>query len=66
MLQEKLQREWQEVNYEGTIAKAPPCPERRMRTPEFFVDKERGKPVEFSREGGYCIVGESSEGKSRN
>ena len=23
----------QDVNYEGTMAKAPPCPERRMRTP---------------------------------
>ena len=22
-----------DVNYEGTMAKAPPCPERRMRTP---------------------------------
>ena len=29
-LQERLQRD---VNYEGTVAKAPPCPERRMRTP---------------------------------
>ena len=29
-LQERLQRD---VLYEGTVAKAPPCPERRMRTP---------------------------------
>ena len=32
-LQERWLREWQDVNYEGTVAKAPPCPERRMRTP---------------------------------
>ena len=31
-LQERWQSEWQGVNYEGRMAKAPPCPERRMRT----------------------------------
>ena len=32
-LQERWQSDWQDVNYEGTVAKAPTCPERRMRTP---------------------------------
>ena len=30
-LQERWQSEWQGVNFEGTVPKAPPCPERRMR-----------------------------------
>ena len=32
VLQERWQSDWQDVNYERTVAKAPPCPERRMRT----------------------------------
>ena len=31
--QERSQSDWEDVNYEGTMAKAPPCPERRMRMP---------------------------------
>ena len=31
--QERSQSEWQDVNYEGKMAKAPPCPKIRMRTP---------------------------------
>ena len=31
--QERWLSDSQDVNYEGTMAKAPPCPERRMRTP---------------------------------
>ena len=31
--QERWPSDLQDVNYEGTMAKAPPCPERRMRTP---------------------------------
>ena len=27
------QSDWQDIHYEGIIEKAPPCPERRMRTP---------------------------------
>ena len=30
---ERLQSEWQDVKHDGTMAKAPPCTERRMRTP---------------------------------
>ena len=32
-LQERWQSEWQDVNYQGTVANAPPFPVRRMRTP---------------------------------
>ena len=32
-LQERWPSEWQGVTYEGTVTKAPPCSERRMRTP---------------------------------
>ena len=32
-LQESLQNDWQDVNYEVIVAKAPPCPERSMKTP---------------------------------
>ena len=32
-LQESGQNDWQDVKYEGTMAKAPPCPERSMKTP---------------------------------
>ena len=31
--QEVSQRDLKDMNYEGTIVKALPCPERRMRTP---------------------------------
>ena len=31
--QERSQSDLKDVNYEGTMARAPPCPERRMRTP---------------------------------
>ena len=30
---ERSQSDLNDMNYEGTMAKAPPCPERRMRTP---------------------------------
>ena len=32
-LQESWQNEWQDVKYQGIMAKAPPCPERPMKTP---------------------------------
>ena len=32
-LQENGQNDWQDVKYEGQMAKAPPCPERSMKTP---------------------------------
>ena len=31
--QERSQSDLKDMNYEGTTVKAPPCPERRMRTP---------------------------------
>ena len=31
--QERSHSDLKDVNYEGTLVKAPPCPERRMRTP---------------------------------
>ena len=31
-LQERWQNDWQDMKYEGIVAKAPPCPERRVRT----------------------------------
>ena len=68
--QERWLSDLQDVNYEGTMAKAPPCPERKdedaAAAAEFFVDKGGRKPVEFSRKGGHCIAGERLEGKSRN
>ena len=36
------------MNYKGTLVKAPPCPERRMRTPlpqqSSFSSMEEGRP----------------------
>ena len=32
-LQERWQHDWQDMKYEGIVVKAPPCPERRVRTP---------------------------------
>ena len=32
-LQENGQNDWHDVEYEGKMAKAPPCPERSMKTP---------------------------------
>ena len=40
-LQESGQNDWQDVKCEGKMAKAPPCPERSMKTPG------RRKPVDF-------------------
>ena len=68
--QERWLSDLQDVNYEGTMTKAPPCPERKdedaAAAAEFFVDKGGRKPAESSRQGGYWIAGESLEGKSRN
>ena len=32
-LARELQNEWQDIKYQGIMAKAPPCPERTMKTP---------------------------------
>ena len=47
--QERSHSDLKDVNYEGTLVKAPP----RMRTP----DMGRRKPVECSRKNGYCKDG---------
>ena len=31
--QESWQDEWHDIEYQGAIAKAPPCPERTLKTP---------------------------------
>ena len=49
-LQERWQNDWQDIKYEGTIAKASPCPERWMRTPlpqQSSSSNKKGKPVEL-------------------
>ena len=43
-LQERWQSDWQDVIFEGTMAKAPPKDEDAA---EFFVSKGGRKPVEF-------------------
>ena len=30
---ENWQNEWHDIKYQGTMAKAPPCPERTLKTP---------------------------------
>ena len=32
-VQENWQNEWHDIKYQGTMAKAPPCPERTLKTP---------------------------------
>ena len=32
-MQESWQNEWHDIEYQGIMAKAPPCPERTFRTP---------------------------------
>ena len=32
-LQESWQNEWRDIEYQGEMAKAPPCPERTLKTP---------------------------------
>ena len=32
-LQESWQHEWHDIKYQGVLAKAPPCPERTLKTP---------------------------------
>ena len=48
----------EDMNYEGTPVKAPPCPERRMMTPlpqqSSFSSMEEGNP---SGKNGYCKDG---------
>ena len=31
--QESWQNEWHDIDYQGAMAKAPPCPERTLKTP---------------------------------
>ena len=42
--QERSQSDLEDMNYEGTLVKAPPCPKRKMRTP---------LPQQSSRKDGY-------------
>ena len=32
-MQERCQNEWHDIEYQGAVARAPPCPERTLRTP---------------------------------
>ena len=51
----------EDMNYEGTLVKAPPCPERRMRTPlpqqSSFLSMEEGSP--WSAQERTAVVGSS-------
>ena len=40
-LQERRQNDWQDIKYEGIMAKTPPCSERRTRTPSSVEDRCR-------------------------
>ena len=61
--QQRSHSDLKDVNYEGTLVKAPPCPERKMRTP----DIGRRKPVECSRKNNSeCLkveIAEDADGK---
>ena len=67
--QERWPSDWQDVNFEGTIAKGPSVPRNKYEdaaaAAELFVDKGGREPVKFSRKGGSCIAGESWERKLR-
>ena len=53
--------EQEDMNYEGTLVKAPPCTERRMRTPlpeqSSFSSMEEGSPLERTGKCGCCKDG---------
>ena len=68
--QERWLSDLQDVNYEGTMAKAPPCPERRMRTPlpqqSSSSTREEGSQWISQERAASCSTGESERVKSRN
>ena len=58
----------EDMNCEGALVKAPPCPTRRMRTPlpqhsSYYTSGLR-KPLERSEKNGYCKDGAVREQQS--
>ena len=62
--QERWLCDWQDVNYEGTMAKAPPCPERRMRTPlpQQGSSSTREEESQWSSQGRAAIASQEKLG----
>ena len=57
-MRERWQNEWHDIEYQGAVAKAPPCPERSPRTP---------LPQQTSSsagEGGHCVFMEDRRRRS--
>ena len=58
--QESGQNEWHEVEYQGAMAKAPPCPERAQKTPlpqqrSSSAREEEGHLVLVEAKARYCL-----------
>ena len=57
--------EQEDMNYEGTLVKAPPCPKRRMRTPllqqSSFSAMEEGSPWSAQERMTIAIEGQKEE-----
>ena len=70
-LQERWQSEWQGVNCEGTMAKAPQCPERRTRTslPQQSSSSTREEESQWSSvedRRKWCVALENAEITRKN
>ena len=78
-LQESWQNEWHDIKFQGMTAKAPPCPERTLKTPlpqqssssprdeeSQWVTVEEVKQLGISEEAGVSIKQDAQQARNEN